>query len=208
MVARIDPRYVATLPDAASAQAQQWLADALAAMQAADPRPDMDFGGVEARLAALEGRAALAPDALDDVVARLDALEARVAALEARGAVFGGATSLLLDPLTPQNWVSLEDAKAALVTFALREAARRMSHSVELYERMTYLDAIQGTDAMDADGALELMQHERWAEMRGDVERARQAHVAAIGALPSLDAARAYDVTRNWPEARGDDARG
>lgn len=195
---RIDYRMVMGGPD--SPEAIEWLRDALAAMQKADSRLDVDFGGIEERLQKLEARPEARLTDLSGITDWLEALDARIAALEAREQKEPVDTTTLLDPLLPANWLSLEAAKAALITLVTREAARRTRHSVELYERMVTLDALVHAGKAVRDQELELMQHQEWAGLRAAVEGARQEHLSRIAALTSVMDARAYDVMHGWPD--------
>ena len=215
----INASMVSGLPEPASAEAQDWIRDALAALQARDQRPDVDLNGVEQRLAdlerrpvydaaavarllsriqALEAAAPIAPD-LAPLLARLNAVEARLAALEQAPSPQIVERIEFIDPDDPAHWDSLEVAKARLMAMVSNEAAGRLGHSRALYERMVELDARKASGIATDDNRLELMQHESWAEQRAAVEAARQEHVGSIEALTSLEAAKAYDWRGGWP---------
>lgn len=216
---RVDARMVRGLPG--SSEAVEWLKETLAAMQQADQRPDVDLGGVEGRLAALEeALAALQrlPDlgwlqgALDDMSARLAALEARpipeatdisdimrrLAALESRDQPASKIDITTRNPLDHSTWSDLDSAKAALLVLVTQEAAARCGHEVTLYEQMLELDALG--DARTYDQDLLWLQHQHWAQERQLVELARIQHNQAIRALPDLPAAVAYEWRVGWPE--------
>lgn len=216
---RVDARMVKGLPG--SVEAVEWLRKTLAAMQAADPRPDVDLGGIEGRLAKLEaGLAAIEklPDlgwlkgALADLGDRLAALEARpvpapvdlsdilrrLADLESRDQAPTQIDITTRNPLDSSTWSDLDSAKAALLVLVTQEAAGRCGHEVTLYEQMLELDALG--DARTYDQDLLWLQHQHWAKERQMVEMARIQHNQAIRVLPDLPAAVAYDWRVGWPE--------
>lgn len=219
---RMDARMVSGLPEPESREAMDWLHDALAALQRADPRPDVDLSTIEERLLALEARPLpgdpvdLHPiwDALGALAKRLNALEdeqraalARIAALESASAqqvltdhsAIPQPQTIVMDPLDPASWSDVGAAKAALLVLVTREAARRCGHAVELYEEMVLLDA-KGDDR-SRDDDLRLLQHEGWAKERGQVEIARLTHNAAIARLESVESAARYPWQAGWPES-------
>lgn len=217
-LSRINARMVMGLPDAP--ENIEWIREALEALQREDPRPDVDLGGIELRLDALEGRP-LAGD-LSPLLARLAALEARavfdpdvLAKLwDAYGALAKRLNALedmlaalaaqpkpdivVRDPLDPEGWDSLDAAKAALEVLVTREAARRCGQAVSLYELMVRLDALG--DARTPDEDYQLLQHHEWAKERQQVELARLTHNSVIRALADLGAALGYDWKSGWPE--------
>lgn len=211
----IDARMVKGLPG--SPEAIDWLEKTLAAMQVADPRPDVDLGSIEARLAALEARPEGAPptdltalwEALGALAKRTSAIESDLAAALARLAALEAcslepqvqpppAPPPNLDPLDPANWSDIGSAKAALLVLITREAALRCGHKVELYEKMVRLDMLG--DLRSADEDLQLLQQTGWARERQLVELARLTHNAAIGTLESVEDAARYDWRAGWPE--------
>ena len=210
-LSRVHASMVSGLPEPTSPEAAAWLEQTLAALQEADPRPDVDLGSIEARLAALEGRPLASPPFdPSGFLARLGALEARLAALERAAAIVPTAPPepppvpptpepvvIRIDPLDPAGWADLASAKAALTVMVTQEAAWRCGHPVELYEDMCRLDALGEARSRDED--LRLMQHEGWAKERQQVELARLTHNAAIRALESVENARRYDWRAGWP---------
>lgn len=206
MVRKLDARMIHGLPDPAdlapTLETLEWMRVAMMAMAeklgqpmaissaVAEPGAPYDDAGVRMRLSALEARPApIEPSPFDasDILARLAALEARE-----------DPPAVIMDPLDPAGWSSLDDARAALMILVTREAARRVGHPVVLYERMVYIDALG--PARTDDQNVELLQHHGWALERAQVESARQNHMSAIQGLASLDAARIYDVRANWPD--------
>lgn len=129
----------------------------------------------------------------------LGALAKRVALLEEAIANLP-APAAAKDWDDPSGWASLEVAKTALMAMVTREAARRLGFSVTLYERMTFLDGRKAAGRLSDDQALELRQHNSWAEARASVELVRQNHNAEINKLTDLDSARAYNVGDGWPD--------
>jgi hypothetical protein len=202
---RMDARMVMGLPG--SEQSQAWLREALSALQASDPRADVDLNSIEERLIALEARrdADLSPvwealGALGRRIAALEGLERRLAATEAALAELLArepAPPAAMDPLDPNSWDSLTAAKSALEVLVTREAARRCGQAVSLYETMVRLDALG--DARTPDEDLQLMQHHGWARERQVVELARLEHNSHIRALSDLGQAMAYDWKAGWP---------
>lgn len=110
--------------------------------------------------------------------------------------------AVMVDPLDPAHWASLEQAKSALLVLVKREAARRLGFTVTLYEQLVELETRVSQGRATRDEELQLRQQHRWAEEGAAVEAAHQAHVSAIGALASLDGARGYagHVGEGWPE--------
>lgn len=206
----IDASMILGLPD--SPENQEWLREALDALQNADPRPDVDLGGIEGRLAALEGRPLASPPVdLSDVWAALGALGTRVSSLEDENTrlraelaaalarqVLTPAPVLNLDPLDPMNWRDVPTAQAALMVLVTEEAARRCGQSVALYNEMVALDALGGLRSADED--LRLMQHQSWAKERVAVELARLTHNGRIAGLESVETAVRYNWREGWPE--------
>lgn len=193
-------------------EAVAWLRETFDALQRSDSRPDVDLGGVECRLAHLEGRALGERFDASAILGRLDALEKRtlfdpsalwdaigalarrVALLEERPPTF----VMARDPLDPEGWDSLDAAKAALEVLVTQEAARRCGQAVSLYEFMVRLDALG--DARTSDEDFQLLQHHEWAKERQQVELARLTHNCAIRGLADLGDALAYDWKSGWPE--------
>lgn len=201
----MDARMVKGLPDPQSAEGLEWLREALAALQRADPRADVDLGGIESRLALIEARLASLegkPDAdLSGIWDALAALRKLIEALQPAQMVLPEIPAPVIitrDPLDPASWDSLEAAKAGLEVLVTREAARRCGHEVTLYEEMCRLDAL-GKRRTD-DQNLQLMQHQGWAKERQAVELARLEHNQRIRKLGVLADALGYDWRANWPE--------
>jgi hypothetical protein len=191
----VDASMIHGLPDPSSPESLDWIREALAALREGQGGPDMAWlsdviAEMQRRLDALEARPVPDPVDLSDILRRLAELEARPIAIEAPPAV-------AMDPLDPLSWVNLEDAKAALMVLITKEAARRVGHSVELYEDMVALDA-KGADRT-RDEELRLLQHQGWAKERSLVELARLTHNAAIRGLSVLSDARSYDWRIGWP---------
>lgn len=192
----IDAAMILGLPD--SPENLEWVRQAIAALQAQDPRPDVDLGGIEERLRALEARPGPGADPWDAIAAltkRVSSLEAELAAALAR--VPEPAPVLNLDPLDPANWRDVPTAQAALLVLVTEEAARRCGQSVTLYEEMVRLDALGPSRTADED--LRLLQHQGWAKERASVELARLAHNGRISRLESVEDAVAYPWRDNWP---------
>lgn len=200
-LAHVDARMILGLPD--DPANLEWLREAVAALQAQDPRPDVDLGSVEQRLAALEQRGWVPPhvaaeiwDAMGAVVRRVAQLEDFCASLD----LTPPAPVVVTDPLDPAGWQDVAAAQAALTVLITREAARRSGSTVELYEEMVELDAKQRAGLTSVDEDLLLLQHQGWARERQLVELARLGHAKAIRGLTSLPAAVRYDWQAGWPE--------
>lgn len=194
----IDAAMILGLPD--DPANVEWVRQALAALQAQDPRPDVDLGGIEQRLAALE--AAELHGSLDDLWNAFGALSRRVNLLEEELAALRAQPAapavINLDPLDPANWRDVPTAQAALMVLVTEEAARRCGQSVTLYNEMVELDALGAARTADQD--LRLLQHQGWAKERAAVELARLSHNGRIARLESVEDAVAYPWKDGWPE--------
>jgi hypothetical protein len=197
---RVDARMINGLPEPQSPEALAWMRDTLEALQAADPRPDVDLGGIEARLQDLEARlTALEARPEPDLSALWEALallRKRLDVVE-EGAFAPQPAPAGRDALDPLSWSSLDAAKAGLEVLVTREAARRCGHAVELYELMVKLDALGDQRTEDED--LQLLQHHSWARERQAVELARLEHNQRIRRLDDLAAALTYPWRAHWP---------
>lgn len=190
----VDAAMVLGLPDAP--ENLQWIRDALAALQQQDPRADVDFGGIEDRLRAIESKLG----EVDQLWGAFNALATRMQNLESAYPLEGqvNTAAAALDPLEPANWRTVEVARAALMVKVTQEAARRLGYSVELYTEMVELDK-KGARRNEQEDLL-YMQHQGWAMERAEVELARLGHQMQIGKLESVEDAWRYPWQDGWPE--------
>lgn len=191
----MDARYMRGLPAPNSREAIEWLRETLDNYQKADPRPDVDLGSVEGRLAALEGAPPPADHSgrLTSIEERLTEIEVRLTALEAQEPAAAPAQMALTeDELQPDFWPTIAVARQALRIHASRlHHAQTASRKRHLHRVLELTEKLQAGEVSPSD-RIELQQHSLAANRLDDIDADHARRLDEIEGIDDLEHARSY----------------